>query len=78
MSETHEIVTIGEPLELSGAPRPWVSVKVECSACRYVRFTGAPADAAEKRTSWIGDHLAQHAPARVRERNPYREETGDE
>ena len=66
MSDAHEIVTLGEPEEIPGFPaRRWVSVKVECSACRHVMFTGNWEHVAKERESWIADHIAQHAPCRA-------------
>lgn len=65
MSDAHEIVTLGEPREHAESPHLWVAVKIECSECDHVEFTGVPEHEAEARTSWIADHIAQHAPGRA-------------
>lgn len=60
----HEIVTLSAS-DAASDGRVWVNVKVECSACDHVMFTGTWQPRAEARQSWIADHIAQHAPGRA-------------
>ena len=65
MSDAHEIVTLTPRMGIGSLGEGWTSAKIECSACPYVRFTGAPHHIATRVERWMPDHIAQHAPGRA-------------
>ena len=60
MSDATEIVHISEV-----DTRGFVSVRIECSDCRFTTYVGARLEVARRRKSWIKDHTDQHKPGRA-------------
>ncbi|OAV62827.1 hypothetical protein [Enteractinococcus helveticum] len=59
--KAHEIVTV----KRSGGDNDMVSVTAQCSACRHIAFTAIPSSYADRRISFIQEHIDQHAPGRA-------------
>jgi N-acetyl-anhydromuramyl-L-alanine amidase AmpD len=59
--DAHEIVTV----KCSDTDNDMFSVTARCSACSHIAFTAIPSPYADRRISFIQEHIDQHAPGRA-------------